>query len=74
LEGTATAVPKFTVGQEPTLLPIAPDVAEQFAEVSAQLIKKGKPIPTNDIWIAAIALAYGIIFVTSELCVASFEE
>jgi hypothetical protein len=42
LEGTATAVPKFTVGQEPALLPIAPDVAEQFAEVSAQLIKKGQ--------------------------------
>jgi predicted nucleic acid-binding protein len=47
-------------------LPITPDVAEQFAEVSAQLIRKGKPIPTNDIWIAAIALAYGLILVTSD--------
>jgi tRNA(fMet)-specific endonuclease VapC len=47
-------------------LPITPDVAGQFAEVSAQLIRKGKPIPTNDIWIAAIALAYGLILVTSD--------
>lgn len=47
-------------------LPITPDVAEQFAEISAQLIRKGKPIPTNDIWIAAIALAYGLVLVTSD--------
>jgi tRNA(fMet)-specific endonuclease VapC len=34
--------------------------AEFYAEVLQNLKKKGKPIPTNDIWIAALAFQHGL--------------
>jgi len=40
--------------------------AEIFGEVSAQLYKKGKPIPSNDIWIAATALQYDLVLATKD--------
>ena len=36
------------------------DTAEFYAEILNNLRKKGRPIPTNDIWIASIALQYGL--------------
>jgi len=36
------------------------DTAEFYAEILNNLRKKGRPIPTNDIWIAAVALQYGL--------------
>jgi len=36
------------------------DTAEFYAEILNGLKKKGKPIPTNDIWIASIALQHGL--------------
>ena len=38
------------------LLPVTWDTADLFGRISTSLRKKGKPIPTNDIWIAAHAL------------------
>lgn len=35
------------------------ETSEFYAEVLYNLKKKGKPIPTNDIWIAALAFQYG---------------
>jgi len=36
------------------------DSAEYYAEILDTLRKLGKPIPTNDIWIAAVALQNGL--------------
>ena len=36
------------------------DTAEFYAEVLNNLKENGKPIPTNDIWIASVALQYGL--------------
>jgi predicted nucleic acid-binding protein len=33
--------------------------ADRFGRIASSLRKKGKPIPTNDIWIAAHAMEYG---------------
>lgn len=38
------------------VMPITSRVADRFGRVSTILRQKGKPIPTNDIWIAAHAL------------------
>ena len=38
--------------------------AEVYGEIMKSLRKKGKPIPTNDIWIAAQALENGAVLVT----------
>ena len=34
--------------------------AEFYSEILNQLKKQGIPIPTNDIWIAAVSLQYGL--------------
>ncbi len=48
------------------ILPITPEVAARFARIDADLRKKGKPIPANDVWQAAIALARGAILATND--------
>ena len=39
---------------------------EIYSELRAQLKRKGRPIPLNDVWQAAIALQYDGIHVTSD--------
>jgi len=36
------------------------DTAEFYAEILGRLRKQGQPIPTNDIWIAAISFQHGL--------------
>ena len=36
------------------------NTAEYYADILNRLRKKGKPIPTNDIWIAAVAFQRGL--------------
>jgi predicted nucleic acid-binding protein len=43
------------------ILPITSEVTEQFAHIFANLRRKGRPIDTNDIWIAAIARVHNLI-------------
>jgi tRNA(fMet)-specific endonuclease VapC len=48
------------------ILPITAQVAEQFAHIFAMLRRKGRPIDTNDIWIAAIARAHNLVVVIND--------
>lgn len=47
---------------------IKPDsfVAPFYAKIKAQLKQDGHPIPENDIWIAACAMAYDLSVVTAD--------
>lgn len=38
--------------------------AEFYAKIYLDLKKKGKPIPTNDIWIAAVAMQHSLALVS----------
>ena len=40
--------------------------AELYGDIKAELRKKGRPIPENDVWIAACALQHGLILVTRD--------
>lgn len=40
------------------------DVATKYADIFNDLLKKGKPIPTNDVWIAACCMSVGGILHT----------
>ena len=42
------------------------DTAECYGTVFRQLKKAGTPIPTNDIWIAALALEHGAVLVSDD--------
>jgi tRNA(fMet)-specific endonuclease VapC len=42
-----------------SVVPVTLTTADRFARIAAVLRDKGKPIPTNDIWIAAHAMETG---------------
>lgn len=42
------------------------DTARQYGELFAKLRRQGTPIPTNDIWIAALALQYDLTLDTRD--------
>ena len=42
-----------------SLVPVTLTTADRFARIAAALRSKGRPIPTNDIWIAAHAMEAG---------------
>lgn len=53
------------IGTTPVLYPDI-DTLVVYARISAQLQKVGRPIPTNDIWIAALALQWGLPVLSSD--------
>jgi tRNA(fMet)-specific endonuclease VapC len=46
------------------LLSIDDGTAEFYAQIFAELKEKGRPIPTNDLWLAASALQHGLALAT----------
>ena len=49
-----------------TVLPIDASTARRYGQVKGQLRTRGRPIPENDVWIAACALEHGLILVTRD--------
>ncbi len=49
-----------------TIVEVDSKTALYYGELIAELFKKGKPIPINDVWIAAIALQYNFAVVTDD--------
>jgi tRNA(fMet)-specific endonuclease VapC len=45
---------------------IDPPVSHRFAHLHSELRKRGKPIPTSDLWIAAIAVEHGLVLYTRD--------
>ena len=48
------------------IINIDQDTAKKYSEIKAKLKKAGKPIPDNDIWIAALSLQYDFTLVTND--------
>jgi tRNA(fMet)-specific endonuclease VapC len=46
------------------IIPIDDNVCMSYAEIKLELKKKGKPVPENDIWIAACAHTCGLSVAT----------
>jgi tRNA(fMet)-specific endonuclease VapC len=49
------------------VLNVTPETALRYAEVDVYLRKKGRPIPRNDVWIAAVALEHGLQLLTLDV-------
>ncbi len=47
-------------------LPVSFTTADRFARIAALLRRKGRPIPTNDVWIAAHAMETGANLLSSD--------
>lgn len=60
--------------REVPLLSCDPETAHQFAVLSVILRRKGRPIPENDLWIAATARQYGLALVSRDRHFAEVDE
>ncbi|HEV2206373.1 MAG TPA: type II toxin-antitoxin system VapC family toxin [Candidatus Acidoferrales bacterium] len=50
--------------QEMPILPWDLEIADHYGRIHALLRAKGKPIPQNDVWIAATAMRHGLALIT----------
>lgn len=57
---------KFLESPRIRIHPITLDTAHFFSQVYCTLKNKGKPIPTNDMWIASQALEHGCVVCTHD--------
>ncbi|VVB87310.1 tRNA(fMet)-specific endonuclease VapC [uncultured archaeon] len=48
------------------VLPCDTDTASIYGLIKKRLLEKGKPIPENDIWIAAVAYQHGLTVVSRD--------
>jgi tRNA(fMet)-specific endonuclease VapC len=62
-ENTAT-VERFASGR--AIVSADFDVAREYGRLKQYLMQKGRPIPENDIWIAATAKCHGMVLVTRD--------
>ena len=53
--------------------PVTADTAVSYALVCASLRRKGQPIPSNDLWIAASALEHGAALLSLDVHFANVE-
>lgn len=65
-EENAQGLKSFLEDPNVRLLPVSWETADLFGRISADLRKKGRPIPTNDIWIAAHAMEVGAGLLSSD--------
>jgi len=49
-----------------TILPCNTETAKRYGDIKSRLKEKGKPIPENDIWIAALAQQYALTVITRD--------
>ena len=49
-----------------SVVPVGSVTADRYARISASLRARGRPIPTNDIWIAAHAMETGADLVSAD--------
>ncbi len=55
---------RFIESPRVSLIDVNEDTAERYAVIFAALRAAGTPIPTNDLWIAASAMQYGLHVLT----------
>ncbi|MBW7923522.1 MAG: type II toxin-antitoxin system VapC family toxin [Burkholderiaceae bacterium] len=55
---------RFLASERVVVLNVTDETADRYALVYASLRRKGRPIPTNDLWIAASALERGTALLT----------
>ena len=65
-EENAARLEAFLANPFVTALPVTLDTADRFGRIAASLRRRGEPIPTNDIWIAAQAMETGADLLSSD--------
>lgn len=55
---------RFRAQPRTVTIPITDATAEWFAEIKQGLRRRGRPIPINDVWIAASCMEHGAVILT----------
>lgn len=61
-----TELARFLNSPRVEVVPVTAQTADSYALVYSSLRRKGQPIPTNDLWIAASALEHGAALLTRD--------
>jgi tRNA(fMet)-specific endonuclease VapC len=64
VEANLARVEDFIMGN--SILHCDVETGKVYGQIKQQLKVKGRPIPENDIWIAAIAIQYGLALITRD--------
>jgi tRNA(fMet)-specific endonuclease VapC len=64
VEDNRKAVSAFTENR--IILRTDENTADMYGQIKQQLRDKGRPIPENDIWIAACAIQYDLVLLTQD--------
>lgn len=65
-EENSARLEAFLINAFVDLVPVSLTTADRFGRIAASLRKKGRPLPTNDLWIAAHALETGAELLSSD--------
>lgn len=65
-ERNARAMRAFLDNPYVSIMPVGETTADRYSRIAASLRAKGRPIPTNDIWIAAHAAETGADLVSAD--------
>jgi tRNA(fMet)-specific endonuclease VapC len=57
---------RFRQKPRTTTVAVTEATAEWFAQIKRQLRRKGKPIPINDVWIAAVCMEHGAALLSTD--------
>jgi predicted nucleic acid-binding protein len=57
---------EFLASPRVQVVVIDEETAERYAAIITYLWAKGTPLPTNDLWIAATAMQYGLKLITTD--------
>ena len=66
LEQNLTELRSFLDRPYVSFVPVGPVTADRYSRIMAALREKGRPIPTNDVWIAAHAMETGADLVSTD--------
>jgi tRNA(fMet)-specific endonuclease VapC len=65
-EANRRLLSRFLAASRVKLLSLGSETAEHYADIYAGLRRKGRPIPANDMWIAASAREHGLMVLTRD--------
>ncbi len=65
-EKNRATLQEFLASSRVTVIDIDEETSERYAVILKTLYMNGTPIPTNDIWIAASAMQYGLKVLTMD--------
>jgi tRNA(fMet)-specific endonuclease VapC len=60
--------------RENTIIPCNELTGQYYGQIKYELKKKGRPIPENDLWIAALGKQYGITLVSRDAHFSNIDE